>query len=152
MSSTQPVKSISIKEISTKEKIFNVAVKLFSEKGYMEVSMREIADIAGITVAGIYNHYDSKEDILYSLYDFYSNHWKEMCPDINYLLALAEIEPPNNLYLRFIFHFDPALQDTMDRIARIAVRKIGVDTRSEALIKEHIASTKIIVPVLKRLV
>jgi len=147
----QPSKGTA-KEISTKEKIFNAAVKLFSEKGYMEISMREIADITGITVAGLYNHYASKEDILYSLYDFYTNHWKEKCPDLNDLLELTEIETPYDIFSRFIFHFDPVLIDTMDRIVRIAIRRIGIDARSEALIRDHVASTKIVVPVLERLV
>jgi len=138
--------------IPTKERIFNAAVKLFSEKGYAETSMRDIADMVGVTVAGLYNHYTSKEDILYSLYDFYSKHWKDVCFDNDELLALAETGTPYDVFGSLAFHFDPALQDSMDRIVKIAVRQMGVNSRSEALIKDHIGSTEIVGKILNRLI
>lgn len=41
--------------------ILNAAVKLFSEKGYDAVSMRGVAEEAGVSKANIYHHFDSKE-------------------------------------------------------------------------------------------
>jgi TetR/AcrR family transcriptional regulator len=41
--------------------ILNAAVKLFSEKGYAAVSMRGVAEEAGVSKANIYHHFDSKE-------------------------------------------------------------------------------------------
>ncbi len=58
-------------KISTKEKIFNVSLDLFSEKGYNEVSVREIAKKVGIKESSIYNHYSKKEDILNSIFDYF---------------------------------------------------------------------------------
>ena len=52
----------------TKQNIFNVSVKLFSEKGYDAVSLREIAGEVGITNAAIYNHFSSKEAILTDIF------------------------------------------------------------------------------------
>ena len=50
--------------LSTKEKIFEAAVELFSKRGYNGVSVRDIAKEVGIKEASIYNHYNSKEEIL----------------------------------------------------------------------------------------
>lgn len=41
--------------------ILDAAVKLFSEKGYDAVSMRGVAQEAGVSKANIYHHFESKE-------------------------------------------------------------------------------------------
>ena len=47
-----------------KEEIIRVAARLFKEKGYSAVSMRDLAKAMGIKAASLYNHIDSKQDIL----------------------------------------------------------------------------------------
>ena len=47
----------------TKRKIFNVAMKLFSEKGYDATSVEEITAITGIAKGTLYYHFTSKEEI-----------------------------------------------------------------------------------------
>jgi AcrR family transcriptional regulator len=56
---------------TTKEKIFNVSIDLFSEKGFDAVSIREIGRGVGIRESSIYNHYSNKEAILDSILDFF---------------------------------------------------------------------------------
>jgi AcrR family transcriptional regulator len=56
---------------STKDKIFDVSVNLFSKKGFDAVSMREIGREVGIRESSIYNHYQNKEAILDSIIDFF---------------------------------------------------------------------------------
>lgn len=56
-------------KISTKEKIFNAALDLFSLKGFSDVPVREIAKQAGIREGSIYNHYKNKEAILEAIID-----------------------------------------------------------------------------------
>ena len=58
-------------EITTREKIFNVAIDLFSQKGYNEVSIREIAKNVGIKESSIYYHYSKKEDILDNIFEYF---------------------------------------------------------------------------------
>jgi len=55
----------------TKEKIFDVALELFSEKGFDAVSVREIAREVGIRESSIYNHYKNKEAILDTIIDHF---------------------------------------------------------------------------------
>ncbi len=47
-----------------KEEILATASMLFSERGYNAVSMRDLAEALGIKAASLYNHIDSKKELL----------------------------------------------------------------------------------------
>lgn len=49
---------------SGREVVLEAAVELFTERGYHGTSMRDIAAGAGVTVASIYHHFASKQEIL----------------------------------------------------------------------------------------
>lgn len=51
----------------TKEVILNVALKLFSERGYDGVGVRDIAKEIGIRESALYKHYSGKQDIFDSI-------------------------------------------------------------------------------------
>ena len=53
---------------STRERILDVALDLFIEKGFDGTSLREIAEKLGFTKAALYYHYASKDDILMALH------------------------------------------------------------------------------------
>src|ERR1700728_2627182 len=52
----------------TRERILDVALDLFIEKGYDKTSLREIAEQLGVTKAALYYHFKSKQDILMALH------------------------------------------------------------------------------------
>lgn len=56
---------------STRERILDVALELFTEQGYEQTSLREIAERLGVTKAALYYHFKSKEDIVSSLVEDY---------------------------------------------------------------------------------
>ena len=62
--------------MNTKEKIFNVALDLFSQKGYDSVSLREIAEEVGIKKSSIYSHYPSKEAILMDIFNYFTKQFE----------------------------------------------------------------------------
>jgi AcrR family transcriptional regulator len=48
---------------ASQQRIIEAAYALFLEQGYHGTSMRQIAERAGLTMGGIYNHFDGKESI-----------------------------------------------------------------------------------------
>lgn len=89
--------------MSTKEKIFDVALDLFSKKGYDSVSLREIAEEVGIKKSSIYSHYPSKEAILMDIFEYFTDIFKydELLTSKDLLLAPDNeilIENPEMFY------------------------------------------------------
>jgi AcrR family transcriptional regulator len=53
---------------STRERILDIALELFTEHGYDKTSLRDIAERLGTTKAALYYHFKSKSDILLELH------------------------------------------------------------------------------------
>src|SRR5580693_10298618 len=49
---------------ATRRLILQAAAALFREKGYAEVSLREIAQAAGMKTGGLYYHFEGKESLV----------------------------------------------------------------------------------------
>ena len=59
---------------NTRQGIIKAAHDLFIQQGYHGTSMRQIAGEAGIALGGLYNHFESKEDVFHAVflkYHFY---------------------------------------------------------------------------------
>ncbi|MFM9372436.1 TetR/AcrR family transcriptional regulator [Streptomyces sp. Da 82-17] len=54
---------------NTRQRIQDVALELFAERGYEKTSLREIAERLDVTKAALYYHFKTKEDILDSLFE-----------------------------------------------------------------------------------
>lgn len=54
---------MSAKGDKTKELICSEAYKLFAEKGFKEVTMKDICEKTGLSRGGLYRHYSSTEEI-----------------------------------------------------------------------------------------
>jgi AcrR family transcriptional regulator len=55
-------------ESSTRDRILDIAIGLFTAQGYDKTSIRQIAERLGYSKAAIYYHFASKEDILRALH------------------------------------------------------------------------------------
>ena len=55
----------------TRGRIVDHSIELFSQYGYENVGLRQIADVVGIKAASIYNHFPGKEHILEEIYTTY---------------------------------------------------------------------------------
>lgn len=75
---------------STKEKIFDVSIDLFSQKGFDAVSVREIAREVGIRESSIYNHYKNKEAILDAIIDYFMSELVSSSPPEEEMEKLME--------------------------------------------------------------
>ncbi|HEY7489329.1 MAG TPA: helix-turn-helix domain-containing protein [Streptosporangiaceae bacterium] len=70
----------------TREKIQQLALELFSEQGYDQTSLREIAERLGVTKAALYYHFKSKEDIVASLF-------QDVNDEVDNVIKWAEGQP-----------------------------------------------------------
>lgn len=73
---------------STRERIQQTAIALFSEHGYEHTSLREIAEQLGVTKAALYYHFKTKEDIAASFFDSYAE-------DVDRICEWGEAQPRN---------------------------------------------------------
>ncbi|RLB33161.1 MAG: hypothetical protein DRH11_09620 [Deltaproteobacteria bacterium] len=53
-----------------RRQIIDAAIELFAAKGFHNATVREIAEKAGLTMGSLYNYVESKEDIVYMVYDY----------------------------------------------------------------------------------
>ncbi|MFC4124169.1 TetR/AcrR family transcriptional regulator [Nocardia rhizosphaerae] len=67
----------------TKKAIRDAAVQLFTAKGFEQASLREVADMVGITKASLYYHYPSKLDLLLAIIDPIIDHLRGVTEDID---------------------------------------------------------------------
>ncbi|MBF6287864.1 TetR/AcrR family transcriptional regulator [Nocardia cyriacigeorgica] len=67
----------------TKQAIRDAAVELFTNKGFEQTSLREVADAVGITKASLYYHYASKLDLLLAIIDPVIDHMRAVVEDID---------------------------------------------------------------------
>jgi AcrR family transcriptional regulator len=63
-----PARTAVTDRTNTRERIVEAALRLFSERGTTGVSVREVADAAGVTVPGLYYHFASKSDLIREVY------------------------------------------------------------------------------------
>mgnify|MGYP003293866560 CR=1 FL=1 len=53
-----------MEKVNTKDQILDVALDLFSIRGYEATSISQIADAVGLRKASLYSHFASKQDIV----------------------------------------------------------------------------------------
>ena len=75
--------------MNLKETIVHESLKLFSLKGFVSTSILDIISVANTSKGGFYNHFASKEDLLYQTLDEARNIWRE-----RNLYGLDEINDP----------------------------------------------------------
>ena len=114
----------------TKTLIRQEALRLFAERGFSAVSMRELADAVGMRQGGLYNHFGSKHDLLVDLMTRHMELLLDACD-----AALADISDPAARLDAFVrFHVGYHLEFPRDVfIAYMELRSLEGDAR-EAVI------------------
>jgi AcrR family transcriptional regulator len=54
-----------------KEQLYDIALKLFVDSGYDSTPMSLIAKRAGLSKAGLYHYFNSKEELLFLMHEYY---------------------------------------------------------------------------------
>jgi AcrR family transcriptional regulator len=78
--------SIDRRRSDTRERIQEVALDLFAERGYERTSLREIAERLQVTKAALYYHFKTKDEILRSVFE-------DASAEIDELVAWGQTQP-----------------------------------------------------------
>ena len=73
--------------MSTRDKIMDVALHMFSERGYEAVSIRDICGEVGIKESTLYYHFKNKNDILDSLIEKFREHIDSLLVHVDEITA-----------------------------------------------------------------
>lgn len=79
--------------MTTKEKILDVSLTLFAEKGYSNVYVNDIAQAVGIKAPSLYKHYKNKQDIFNSCIEVFYERMQKMTDAFSVLdLSITDIK------------------------------------------------------------
>lgn len=70
---------------TTKNKILETSIDLFSRKGFNGVSIRTITKEVGIKESSLYNHFQNKEEILETIFEVFRNEFQKTIPPVHLL-------------------------------------------------------------------
>ncbi len=92
-----------------KEVIVEAATRLFREKGFKAASMRDLAEAVGVEAASLYNHIQSKEELLQEICFKVANDFNQKCDEIenSTLSTIKRVEAMLRFHIRMMFdHYE----------------------------------------------
>jgi AcrR family transcriptional regulator len=123
----------------TKKKLFENAVKLFSEKGYENVSTRELCASVNIQDGSLYNHYSSKEEILNTIFDKFAQKTEEhFLNECNLCLNSLKDLSPREILSGLTFPYSNKNCEYMIQSYRIISRERYTNSRAREIFTEYI--------------
>ncbi|MCW3997089.1 MAG: TetR/AcrR family transcriptional regulator [Candidatus Bathyarchaeota archaeon] len=123
---------------TTKQKIFNTAVDLFSRKGFSGVSVREITRNVGIKESSLYNHYKNKDDILTKIFDYFQTQMQKATPTKQYLQEKIKTIPPEQFWETGLVNFQKATQTPqIQKISKIVLLEMFQNQRARDIALEE---------------
>ncbi|WP_350348952.1 TetR/AcrR family transcriptional regulator [Agromyces sp. G08B096] len=58
-----------MKDVNVADEVTRAAVELFAAQGYANTSVQQIVEAAGVTKGAMYHYFESKDDLLFAIYD-----------------------------------------------------------------------------------
>src|ERR1700744_2201193 len=83
-----------MKTLEVKEKIMDVASRLFHTQGYHLTGINQVIDDAGVARGSLYNHFPSKTDLLLAYLDRFQENWYR-----SFEIFVASIKDPKQKIL-----------------------------------------------------
>lgn len=87
--------------VSTRDRILRLTRRLFDQKGIEAVSLRNVADKAGITAMAIYRHFENKDALIDALVLDGLEEWSARVEALPPCAGLAKIEQIGEAFLEF---------------------------------------------------
>ncbi|MGM9926377.1 MAG: TetR/AcrR family transcriptional regulator [Bacillus sp. (in: firmicutes)] len=88
-----------------KDKIIQSSLELFAKHGYHGVSVHQIVQHSGTSKGGFYHHFESKEELLYVIHDYFISYVLQKAEQIQ-LLQLTPTERLQKIIYSFVKTFD----------------------------------------------
>jgi AcrR family transcriptional regulator len=122
--------------MGTRQAIYEAALDAFAENGYAGASLRDIARRVGIEVASLYNHIDSKEELLFRIIETTSN---EMIEELRTVIDATPLDDPRQRLVRatamnITYH---ASHPRNSFIGNVELRSLKPDHYSQAIRWRH---------------
>ncbi|MGF2616190.1 TetR/AcrR family transcriptional regulator [Rossellomorea vietnamensis] len=93
--------------MNKRKAILETAVELFAEHGYAQTSMQQIADSIGISKGSLYSFFQSKEDLIISIYE----HYQQLVFERAYVVGLdGNLPDEERLAKQFQVQFEGILE------------------------------------------
>ncbi|MCL2807943.1 MAG: TetR/AcrR family transcriptional regulator [Coriobacteriia bacterium] len=133
---TNPVKNTKADDqpfsfVGTKKKIFENSVKLFTQRGYENVSINDIANQTGIRQSAVYNHFKSKQEILDTIFDYFLHHNISNRPTYEDLELILKTEDRLSIITKgFIYAYEESILEIMSDIIKIIAQRVSMDNRA----------------------
>jgi AcrR family transcriptional regulator len=120
---------------SPREHVRNVALDLFVEQGFQAVSLRQLASAAGMQPGSLYNHFESKQALLFELIESYETELLQALPRSKSL----DPDPHKTLgiFVRAFLHFT-LRQAQRSRLTRMEFRCLEPE---QQLYIQHLRTT-----------
>jgi len=124
--------------VGTKKKIFDTAIQLFHQQGYENVSISDIAKSVGIRQSAVYNHFKSKQEILDTIYAYFSHHFLLNRPTLDEFESWIQTDDLFDVFMKsFVYQFEKDSLDQMQGIVRIVLQRSAVDRQAADLFYEY---------------
>ena len=127
----------SLRFVGTKKKIFENSIKLFTQRGYENVSISDIADSVGIWQSAVYNHFKSKQEILETIYEFYYHNYVTNRPSMDIFETELQAGSTMDIVTKgFIYEFDESVIGKMFDITKIIMQRMTTDAKAAELFQK----------------
>jgi len=120
--------------VGTKKRLFENSIKLFTQYGYENVSMNDIASAVGIRQSAVYNHFKSKQELLDTIYDYFLHHNVSNRPSQDVLENTLQSGSPYDIITKgFIYDYEESILENMSGIIVIITQRVSIDKRASEL-------------------
>lgn len=125
----------------TKKRIFEASIDLFSKQSFDSITLKDIADAAGIVQSAVYRHFQSKHEILETIYEYFKYYY------LSYRPILADLEPIiqngtiSDIFNSVYYDFGPENEDLIIRCLSIIFQRMSIDKYAEEIFRNYVLSS-----------
>lgn len=125
---------------STRDKILDTAIDLFSRSSFSAVSIRDITQTVGIKESSLYYHFKNKDELLDCIFALFREETRKVCPPVEALDTLLAGTAPDVFLRQGLSRFKAFICDSprMSSITRIVSTEQFSHPTARALILEDL--------------